>query len=136
MKGLVARLVVNTVLRGEDVRNRFARWSRWFRKTSTIDESRFQGADEPYPRHWRHFPDKWPAFNPADPAVMDVLASAFDELPHRWRDAVIGRDIRQLSPAEASEHLGVSPEQERAMLNRARATLRAALAKFLAGQGD
>jgi RNA polymerase sigma-70 factor (ECF subfamily) len=136
MKGWLARAAAYTVLRGENPRNRLARWSRWFPTTATVDESRFQGADEPYPRHWREFPQAWPAVEPADPAVRDTLASALDDLPRPWRDVVIARDIRRLSPAEVSEQQGITPEQQRAMLNCARASLRERLAKRFARRGD
>ena len=136
MKALVARIAANTLLRGEDARNRIARWSRWFPKTPTVDESRFQRDGEAYPRHWRAFPPAWPTFDPGDPAVKNVLASALEALPDRWREAVIARDVRHLSPAEASIQLEVSPEQERAMVNRARANLRARLEQFFAGRAN
>ena len=136
MKALVARIVANTLLRGEDARNRIARWSHWFPRTPTVDESRFQHDDEAYPRHWREFPRAWPAFDSADPSVKKALASALEAMPDRWREAVIARDVRHLSPAEASRQLGVSPEQERALLNRARANLRARLERFFAGRAS
>jgi RNA polymerase sigma-70 factor, ECF subfamily len=135
MKSWLARAAANTVLRGEHPRNRLARWSRWFPATPTVDESHFQYTDEPHPRHWREFPHTWPAIEPADPTVRDTLADALGELPRPWRDLVVARDIRQRSTAEVSEQQGVTPEQQRAILNRARARLRERLAQRLA-RGD
>jgi DNA-directed RNA polymerase specialized sigma24 family protein len=134
MKALVTRIVANTLLRGEDARNRIARWSHWFPRTPTVDASRFQRDDEAYPRHWREFPSAWPPFESDDPAVKRAISSALDELPDRWREAVIARDVHHLSPAEAGRRLGVSPEQERALVNRARANLRARLEQFFSGR--
>jgi DNA-directed RNA polymerase specialized sigma24 family protein len=131
MKAWLARAAANTVLRGEHPRNRVARWSRWFPITPTVDEARFQGADEPHPRHWRRFPRAWPRIDPDDPAVRDTLASAIDELPRRWREVVIARDVHGRRAAEVSEQQGVTPAQQRAMLNRARAMLRERLARAL-----
>jgi DNA-directed RNA polymerase specialized sigma24 family protein len=136
MKWLVARIAANTVLRGENARNRIARWSQWFPRTPTVDDSRFQTASDPYPRHWRAFPAEWPAFDPTDPAVKEGLAAALDGMPDRWRDVAIARDIRHLSPAEVSEQLGISLHQQRAMLNRARAIVRASLAHFFVARSD
>ncbi len=136
MKAWLARAAANTVLRGEHPRNWLARWSRWFPRAPTVDESHFQDADEPYPGHWREFPRAWSALEPADPDVRDTLATAIDELPHPWRVVVIARDIHRHSAAEVSEQLGITPEQQRAMLNRARATLRERLAERFARRDD
>jgi RNA polymerase sigma-70 factor (ECF subfamily) len=136
MKAWLARAATNTVLRGEHPRNRVARWSRWFPTTPTVDEARFQGADEPHPRHWRRFPRAWPPIDPDDLAVRDTLASGIDELPRRWREVVIARDVDGRPAAEVSEHQGVTPAQQRAMLNRARAMLRERLAGGFEGDAE
>jgi DNA-directed RNA polymerase specialized sigma24 family protein len=135
MKAWLARAVANTVLRGEQPRNRLARWSRWYPATPTVVESRFQAADEPYPRHWRKFPEVWAPDDLANPNVGSILASAIDELPRPWRDVVIARDVLELSALEVSEQQGLSPDQQRAILNRARAKLREHLAQHFARRG-
>jgi RNA polymerase sigma-70 factor (ECF subfamily) len=136
VKAWLARATANTVLRGEHPRNRLARWSRWFPAASTVEASRFQDAGESHPRHWREFPRAWPPIEPADPAVRDILAAAIDELPRPWRDVVLARDVHGRSAAEVSAHLGIAPEQQRAMLNRARARLRERLAERFAPGDD
>jgi DNA-directed RNA polymerase specialized sigma24 family protein len=144
MKAWLARAAASTVLRGEHPRDRLARWtrwSRWFPPTPTVEEARFQGADEPRPGHWREFPRAWPALAPAAPEVRDTLAAALDELPRPWREVVLARDVRRRSAAEVGEQLGVTPAQQRAILNRARARLRERLAERFArrdggGGGD
>jgi len=46
MKEWLARAVANTALRGEEPRNRFARWTaRWFKRAPTVPESWFQDRD-------------------------------------------------------------------------------------------
>jgi RNA polymerase sigma-70 factor, ECF subfamily len=136
MKAWLARAAANTVLRGENARNPVARWSRWFPTTPTVDEARFQDAEEPHPRHWRRSPRAWPPLDPDDPAVRDTLASGIDELPRRWRDVVIARDVHGRRAAEVSEQQGVTPAQQRAMLNRARAMLRERLARGFEGDTE
>jgi RNA polymerase sigma-70 factor, ECF subfamily len=136
MKAWLARATANTVLRGEQSHNRVARWSRWFPTTPTVDEARFQDADEPYPRHWRRFPRPWPPIDTDDPAVRDTLASGIDELPRRWRDILIARDVHRRRAAEVSEQQGVTPAQQRSMLNRARAMLRERLAQRFEGDAE
>jgi RNA polymerase sigma-70 factor (ECF subfamily) len=135
VKAWLARAAANTVLRGEDSRNRIARWSRWLPGTPTVDASRFQGPGEPHPRHWRRFPQPWPELDADDPAVRETLADAIDELPRPWRDVVVARDVEGRTARETSERQGVTPAQQRAMLNRARARLRERLADRLAGDG-
>jgi RNA polymerase sigma-70 factor (ECF subfamily) len=136
MKGLVARLIANSVLRADEARNRFAGWSRWFPGAATVDEARFQHAGEPYPRHWREFPMAWPPLDPRDPEIAAILANAVDSLPDRWRDVVVARDMRRQTAADSSARLGVTAQQERDMLNRARAVLRESLAQFLAKRSE
>ena len=135
MKAWLARATANTVLRGEHPCNRFARWSRWRGRAATIDESRFQGADEPHPGHWRRFPRPWPPLRPDDPAVRETLANAIEELPSPWREVVIARDVRGRTAREVHERQGVTLAQQRAMLNRARAGLRERLAERFDGEG-
>lgn len=111
------------------------RWIRRFPPTPTVEATRFQGPGEPHPRHWRRFPRRWPTLDPGDPAVRDALARAVEELPRPWRDVVVDRDVRRLTPRETSERRGVTLAQQRAMLNRGRAWLRERLVEHL-GRDD
>jgi DNA-directed RNA polymerase specialized sigma24 family protein len=117
------------------VKTWIGRWIRRFPPTPTVDESRFQGPLESYPRHWRRFPRRWPRLDPEDPAVRETLARAIEELPRPWRDVVVDRDVRRLSARATSQRRGITLAQQRAMLNRARATLRERLSERFAG-GD
>ena len=132
MMGWLARAAANTALRGEEPRNRFARWTaRWFARTPTVAGSRFQDAGEPFPRHWRRFPDPWPTADPADPAVQDTLVAAVEELPATWRWVVIARDGLGRDAEEVRQRLGLTARQQRAILNRARAMLAERLARVV-----
>jgi RNA polymerase sigma-70 factor, ECF subfamily len=137
MTGWLARAAANAVLRGEEPRNRFARWTaRWFADAPTVPESRFQDAGEPFPRHWRRFPDPWPMADPAGADVRDTLSAAIDELPATWRAVVVARDALDHDADEVSERLGLTGQQQRMILNRARARLRERLARHFAPEGD
>jgi RNA polymerase sigma-70 factor (ECF subfamily) len=103
-------------------------------ETPTVDGDRFQGPGEAHPRHWRRFPRAWPPIRPDDPAVRETLATAIDELPRPWRDVVIARDVQGRTADEVRERQGVTLAQQRAMLNRARASLRKRLAARFAGE--
>ena len=67
------------------------------------------GAGEPFPRHWRTFPEPWAITDPSDPAVRDALAAAIEELPATWREVVIARDGLGRDPGEVGERLGLTP---------------------------
>jgi RNA polymerase sigma-70 factor, ECF subfamily len=137
MKRWLARAVANTTSRSEEPRTRFARQpARWFAPTPTVPASRFQDAGEPFPRHWRRFPEPWAIVDPSDPAVRDALAAAIEELPATWREVVIARDGLGRDAGEVSERLGLTPRQQRAILNRSRASLRDHLARRLAAGAD
>jgi len=137
MKGWLARAAANTRLRGEEPRTRFARQpARWFAPTPTVPASRFQDAGEPFPRHWRRFPEPWAMVDPADPEVREALAAAIADLPATWREVVIARDGLGRDAVEVSERLGLTLRQQRAILNRARARLRERLARRLTPGAD
>ena len=137
MKGWLARAAANTESRGEEPRTRFARQpARWFARTPAVPASRFQEAGEPFPRHWRRLPEPWTTVDPAGAEVQVTLAAAIDELPATWREVVIARDALGRDPADVSERLSLTPRQQRAILNRARARLRELLARRLAPEGD
>ena len=132
MRAWLARAAANTALRGEEPRNRFARWTaRWFERTPTVPGSWFQEAGEPFPDHWRSFPDRWPTVDPADLHVHGTLVAAVDELPGTWREVLVARDVLGHDAAEVGERLGLTPSQQRAILNRARAVVRARLDRRL-----
>jgi RNA polymerase sigma-70 factor (ECF subfamily) len=131
MNGWLSRAVANTALRGEDGRNRVARWSRSFPATPTVGGSRFQGPNEPYPRHWREFPEPWPSREAVDATVRAELRDAMSELPRVWRKVIQQRDVQGRSPADVSNDLQIDAAQQRQMLNRARAVLRERLAGLL-----
>ena len=68
--------------------------------------------------------------------MRDALATAMDELPRPWREVVIARDALARDAEEVGERQGLTPEQQRAMLNQARARLREQLARrFARGAG-
>ena len=137
MMGWLGRAAAATALRGEEPRNRFARWTaRWFDRTPAVAAARFQGDGEPFPHHWRRFPEPWPTVDPVDPVVRATLAAAVEDLPTTWREVIIARDALGRDAADVSAQLGLSPRQQRAILNRARARLRERLAGGLAGEGD
>jgi len=121
MKVSIARMITNLTARGRAMGSRFAWWGRWFPPATTVDADRFQGEAEPYPDHWREFPRPWPAGHAVDP---EALSAAVAGLPEPWRRVVMLRDVEGRSPAEVSAVTGLTAEQQRDVLNRARELLR------------
>jgi DNA-directed RNA polymerase specialized sigma24 family protein len=137
MKRWLAQVVASTRLRGEEPRTRFARQpARWFPPTPPVPESLFQDASEPFPRHWRKFPAPWARVDPADPHVRDALAAAIEALPETWREVIIARDGLGQDAVEVSKRLGLTLRQQRAILNRARASVRERLGRRLTPEAE
>ncbi|MFC7646150.1 RNA polymerase sigma factor [Streptosporangium lutulentum] len=61
VKTWVYRILVNTARKRGVRENRTVPWSSAFEQEKpTIDRSSFQGADDPFPGHWKYFPLAWP----------------------------------------------------------------------------
>jgi RNA polymerase sigma-70 factor (ECF subfamily) len=132
MKISVARMIANLAARGRALGGRFAWWSRWFPPATTVDADRFQGDGDPYPDHWKQFPRAWPADRAVQP---EALQAAVNALPDSWRRVVILRDVEGRPPAEVSAATGLTAEQQRDVLNRARELLREDLDRRLESDG-
>jgi RNA polymerase sigma-70 factor, ECF subfamily len=133
MKISIARMVTNLAARGRALGNRFAWWSRWFPPARTVDAERFQAETDPYPDHWKEFPRPWPAGRAGQP---EALRAALAALPDPWRRVVILRDVDGRPPVEVSAATGLTAEQQRDVLNRARELLREHLGRALERDRD
>jgi RNA polymerase sigma-70 factor, ECF subfamily len=134
VKAWLGRAAAATVLGGRE-HGRRGWWSRWFRGGGPVPDEAFQGPDEPYPRHWRQLPEPWPPVSGSEPAVQERIRRALDELPATWRAVVRGRDIAGRDAGDVARELGITVEQQRTILNQARAALRARLDDWLSRQG-
>jgi RNA polymerase sigma-70 factor (ECF subfamily) len=98
----------------------------------TVDPRRFRGPDDPWPGGWTvdGRPASWHP-PPEDAAVAAELrrqlADALAELPQRQRTVVELRDVHGLSSDEVCDRLDLSPANQRVLLHRGRAHLRARL---------
>ena len=93
----------------------------WFRPRPLVPDDAFQDASEPYPGHWRRFPEPWPPASGADPAAV---AAALATLPGTWRGVLLRRDVVGLDDEQVAAELGLTVAQERDILTRARTALR------------
>lgn len=97
-----------------------------------VDPGRFVPAGHRWAGHW------WPDQQPVDPAdsvvsaeLQKVVAEAIHKLPPAQREVITLRDVAGCNPGEVCELLGLSDTNQRVLLHRARARVRAALEHYL-----
>jgi RNA polymerase sigma-70 factor (ECF subfamily) len=102
----------------------------------TVGPHRFRGSEDPYPGHWRSGPPPWPS--PEDGVIAGEtsrqLANALAGLPQRQRIVVILRDVEGYTSDEVCDLLALTAANQRVLLHRGRAALRAALGSYLTAQ--
>ncbi len=122
--------------------------TRGAREARTLPRSPLGGHDEEAGDDWLAGPGGEPAWSSIgapsrwDTAPENVVLSkevlleldrALSELPARQRQVVTMRDVCGMSSEEVCAALGISPANQRVLLHRARAVLRAALAGYYRG---
>jgi RNA polymerase sigma-70 factor (ECF subfamily) len=105
----------------------------------TVDPSRFQSAAEANPYAWAAgaAPEPWsagPEGSLLRAETRALLARAIDGLPERHRVVITLRDVEGLPSEEVCELLDVSPENQRVILHRSRAKVRAAMEDYYRGK--
>jgi RNA polymerase sigma-70 factor (ECF subfamily) len=126
VKGWLWRAVATTVDNGPP-RTGIGRWLRRLPRLRDPGDERFQGPDEPYPKHWRSLPDVPPVGIADGPAGQQRLRRELQLLPPEWRAVLWARDGEHLPAEQVAAKLGLTVAQQRRILNRARAALRDAL---------
>jgi RNA polymerase sigma-70 factor, ECF subfamily len=95
----------------------------------TVDPERFRAPDDEFPGGWKVFPVSWQA--PDDAAVEAEMTAAIRRqigaLPERQRAVITLRDVHGFTSGEVCELLELSPANQRVLLHRARAAVRAVL---------
>lgn len=101
-----------------------------------VEPDRFFGAGEPFPGGWRSFPADWRALPEerllAD-ETLDLVERAINGLPVAQRTVITLRDVIGCTAGEVCEALGLSEGNERVLLHRARARVRARLERHFGG---
>jgi MFS transporter, DHA2 family, multidrug resistance protein len=98
---------------------------------------RFLPADHPeWPGHWEDPPVAWEALgvNVDGPGALEQARFAFAEMPELQRQVIVLRDVERRTSAEVGEALGLSPEDESAILHQARSLVRARLDRYFEGR--
>lgn len=99
-----------------------------------IPEERFRGEDDMWPGHWAAPPvplETVPESRLLAREARDRITSALETLPDTQRIVVTLRDVAGWDAEEVCEALGVSDGNQRVLLHRGRAKLRAALEQYL-----
>jgi RNA polymerase sigma-70 factor (ECF subfamily) len=101
-----------------------------------VEAERFRDAGEPYAGGWKSFPTDWrtlPESRLLARETLDLVDRAIEELPDAQRVVITLRDVTGCSAEEVCEALGISDGNQRILLHRARARVRAQLERHLDG---
>jgi RNA polymerase sigma-70 factor (ECF subfamily) len=95
---------------------------------------RFRDRDDPWAGNWAEPPARWSPVDHVESAeLLDHVRSALADLNDAQRTVMTLRDIEGWSAPEVCEVLGLTQTNQRVLLHRARARVRAALDPYLAG---
>ena len=106
----------------------------------TVDPGRFRPRDDPErPGTWTSAgePRPWetdPETGALSGELRDVVSAAVEALPARQREVVMLRDIQGFGSEEVCEILGLTAQNQRVLLHRARARVRTALEAYYTGE--
>jgi RNA polymerase sigma-70 factor, ECF subfamily len=101
-----------------------------------VEPERFRGPDDPYPGHWKSYPTDWetlPEQQLLARETLEFVERAMEELPETQRIVITLRDMTGCSSEEVCEILSISEGNQRVLLHRARARIRAQLERHLDG---
>lgn len=101
-----------------------------------VDTRRFRLETEPYPGGWRSFPTDWrllPEARLVGRETLDAVREAIAALPDAQRLVVTLRDVLGCPADEVCEALEITPGNQRVLLHRARARVRAHLERHFDG---
>jgi RNA polymerase sigma-70 factor (ECF subfamily) len=101
-----------------------------------VEPERFRGPGDPFPGHWRAYPSEWqnaPQQELLSRETLEVVKKAIDELPEAQRIVITLRDVTGCSAEEVCEALGLTDGNQRVLLHRARARVRAELERHFDG---
>ena len=101
-----------------------------------VDADRFRGADDAFPGHWRQYPSDWrtlPEHALLGRETLELVVAVVKQLPPAQQQVLALRDISGFSSEEVCLALDISGGNQRVLLHRARARVRAELERHLDG---
>jgi len=99
----------------------------------TVSANRFQSAGDRWPGHWVRFPERWtesPERSLLSGEALDLVRRELARLPEQQRLVVSMRDVDGYDSVEVCALLELSAANQRVLLHRGRARIRAALAGY------
>lgn len=134
LKTWLFRIVVNTA-KTRGVRDgRSVPFSSVGDEGGTVSPDRFLAESERFPGHWSVPPSSWAGI-PDERLVADetlaVVRRAIGRLPEAQRTVITLRDIDGFDAEEVCNALDLTETNQRVLLHRARAKVRAALEEYL-----
>jgi RNA polymerase sigma-70 factor, ECF subfamily len=101
----------------------------------TVEPERFLDASHPvWPGHWASPPRSWndvPEARLVSKETRAVIEAAIESLPRVQAQVITLRDIEGWSPEEVCNALAITDANQRVLLHRARAKVRAELERYL-----
>jgi RNA polymerase sigma-70 factor, ECF subfamily len=103
----------------------------------TVDPARFRGLADPYPGGWKEAPPLWPSVETEveHRELWRKVEEAITRLPSRQRVVITLRDVEGYTSDEVCAVLEVSAANQRVLLHRARAAVRATLEEYFLVSG-
>jgi RNA polymerase sigma-70 factor (ECF subfamily) len=99
---------------------------------AAVDADRFRPEDDDrFPGHWSAPPTDLPEERLLAAETRGVIAQAIETLPPNQRAVISLRDVEGWSSEEVRNALDISEVNQRVLLHRARAKVRAALEEYL-----
>jgi len=98
---------------------------------ATVSPDRFLGSGTGFPGHWAAPPSRLPEGSLLAAETMNVVQRAIDRLPPAQRAVLTMRDVEGFEADEVCNALDVTETNQRVLLHRARAKVRAALEEYL-----
>jgi RNA polymerase sigma-70 factor (ECF subfamily) len=97
----------------------------------SVDPDRFLGLGSATPGAWAAPPRAWPHDRVLARETIGVIESAIDKLPEAQREVIRLRDVEGWTPMEVADALEITDGNQRVLLHRARAKVRAELEQYL-----
>ena len=103
----------------------------------TVDPERFLGPEHPVAGYWALTPNRFFEL-PEERLISEETArevdAAIDRLPRRQQQVIRLRDVEGWEAEEVCQSLGLSPANQRVLLHRARAAVRAEMEEYFAAE--
>jgi len=125
------RILVNRARTRSEIEGRSVPFSTLATDEPSVPADRFLGPDHPeWPGHWSVPPQSWgssPESELLSKETLELVDQAIAALPPAQRETITLRDVEGWSSDEVCNVLGISETNQRVLLHRARAKVRAAI---------